>query len=45
VRLSSALFARLCGGRTPVASRLAEIEFDGDVELGHRVAYALPFTV
>jgi uncharacterized protein (TIGR03083 family) len=43
--LSSSLFARLCGGRTPVAERLGAIRLEGDPELGHRVAHALPFTV
>jgi uncharacterized protein (TIGR03083 family) len=43
--LSSSLFTRLCGGRAPVADRLAEIRFEGDTELGHRVAHALPFTI
>jgi uncharacterized protein (TIGR03083 family) len=43
--LTSTLFARLCGGRTPVADRLAEIRFEGDQELGKRVAHALPFTI
>lgn len=41
----SSLFARLCGGRTPVASRIGEIRFEGDVELAQRVAHALPFTI
>ncbi|TCO48842.1 maleylpyruvate isomerase family mycothiol-dependent enzyme [Actinocrispum wychmicini] len=43
--LTSSLFARLCGGRTPVGERVAEIHFDGDRELGERVAHALPFTI
>jgi uncharacterized protein (TIGR03083 family) len=45
LRLSSTLFSRLAGGRVPVADRLAEITFDGDAELGARVAHALPFTI
>jgi len=43
--LPSSLFARLCGGRTPVADHLDAVQFAGDNELGHRVAHALPFTV
>jgi uncharacterized protein (TIGR03083 family) len=43
--LSSTLFTRLCGGRTPVADRLAEIKVEGDHDLGERVAFALPFTI
>jgi uncharacterized protein (TIGR03083 family) len=43
--LPSSLFARLCGGRTQVADRLSEIQFEGDSELGSRVAHALPFTI
>lgn len=45
VRLPSPLFARLVGGRTPVAERLPEIEVTGDVELGHRIVHALPYTI
>jgi uncharacterized protein (TIGR03083 family) len=43
--LPSNLFARLCGGRAAVSDRLAEIDFEGDRELGQRVAFALPFTI
>lgn len=43
--LTSNLFTRLCGGRAPVADRLAEIHLEGDLELGKRIAYALPFTI
>jgi uncharacterized protein (TIGR03083 family) len=45
VRLTSQLFSRLAGGRVPAAEHLAEITVDGDQELGHRVALALPFTI
>jgi uncharacterized protein (TIGR03083 family) len=45
VRLSSNLFARLAGGRVPVADRLAEVDFAGDADLGRRVVHALPFTI
>jgi uncharacterized protein (TIGR03083 family) len=45
MRLSSNLFARLAGGRVPVAERLNEIAFEGDLELGRRIARALPFTI
>lgn len=45
LRLSSNLFSRLAGGRVPVESRLAEIDLDGDTDLGKRVAQALPFTI
>ncbi|MEV4317308.1 maleylpyruvate isomerase family mycothiol-dependent enzyme [Actinocrispum sp. NPDC049592] len=43
--MDSTLFTRLCGGRTPIDDRLGEIRFDGDQELGHKVAKALPFTI
>ena len=45
MRLSSNLFARLAGGRVPVADRLDEIDLEGDAELGRRIAHALPFTI
>jgi uncharacterized protein (TIGR03083 family) len=45
VRLSSNLFARLAGGRTPASARLGEITFEGDTDLGTRVVHALPFTI
>jgi uncharacterized protein (TIGR03083 family) len=45
VRLSSNLLARLAGGRVPVAGRLGEITFEGDADLGARIAHALPFTI
>jgi hypothetical protein len=45
MRLTSQLFSRLAGGRVPAAEHLAEITFDGDQDLGRRVALALPFTI
>lgn len=45
LRMSSNLFTRLCGGRVPVAEHLAEITFEGDTELGARIAHALPYTI
>jgi uncharacterized protein (TIGR03083 family) len=45
LRLSSNLLARLAGGRVPVADHLPKITFDGDTDLGQRVAHALPFTI
>ncbi len=45
VRLTSTLFARLAGGRVPVADRLPEVTVEGDADLGRRVAQALPFTI
>ncbi|MPZ85597.1 MAG: maleylpyruvate isomerase family mycothiol-dependent enzyme [Actinophytocola sp.] len=45
VRLSSNLLTRLAGGRVPVESRIEEIGFGGDTDLGRRVAFALPFTI
>jgi uncharacterized protein (TIGR03083 family) len=45
LRLSSNLFTRLAGGRQPVESRIDDIAFDGDIDLGKRVAHGLPFTI
>ncbi|WP_305779308.1 maleylpyruvate isomerase family mycothiol-dependent enzyme [Nocardia nova] len=45
VRLSSSLFARLCGGRTAAADHRDEIEVDGDRALGERIAANLAFTI
>ncbi|MGW5514727.1 maleylpyruvate isomerase family mycothiol-dependent enzyme [Nocardia africana] len=45
VRLSSSLFARLCGGRTAAADHRDEIGVDGDRELGERIAANLAFTL
>lgn len=45
LRLSSNVLTRLAGGRVPVESRLGEIDFAGDADLGRRVAFALPFTI
>lgn len=43
--LSSTLFTRIAGGRVPVEDRFGEIDLAGDVDLGRRVATALPFTI
>ena len=43
--LSSDVFARLAGGRVPVASRVNEVLISGDAELGRRVLEALAFTI
>jgi hypothetical protein len=43
--LSSNLFTRLAGGRLPVESRIDDIAFGGDTELGKRIAHGLPFTI
>ncbi len=45
IRLSSGLFARLCGGRTDAESHRAEIEVDGDRDLGSPIAARLAFTI
>lgn len=45
VRLSSSLFARLCGGRTAAADHRDEIEVDGDRALGERITANLAFTI
>ncbi|MGO9559406.1 MAG: maleylpyruvate isomerase family mycothiol-dependent enzyme [Acidimicrobiales bacterium] len=43
--LSSAVFARLAGGRVPVSSQAGEVMLNGDLELGQRVLEALAFTI
>jgi uncharacterized protein (TIGR03083 family) len=45
LRLSSALFMRLAGGRVDPGRHLHEISRDGDLELAERVAHNLPFTI
>ena len=45
VSVGSGLFARLCGGRTDAEPHRAEIEIDGDRELGTRIADHLAFTI
>ncbi|MBO0853316.1 MAG: maleylpyruvate isomerase family mycothiol-dependent enzyme [Nocardia sp.] len=45
IRLSSGLFARLCGGRTTAAERRDGITVDGDGELGTRITENLAFTI
>ena len=43
--LSSALFMRLAGGRTPYDEVSDQVNVAGDLELGHRIAANLAFTV
>ena len=45
IRMTSSLFARLCGGRTGAGDHPGGIEIDGDHELGSRVAANLAFTI
>jgi uncharacterized protein (TIGR03083 family) len=45
LHLTSSLFVRLAGGRADAVSRLSAIVFDGDLDLGRRVAHNLAFTI
>ncbi|WAL68470.1 maleylpyruvate isomerase N-terminal domain-containing protein [Amycolatopsis cynarae] len=45
LRLDSHLFSRLAGGRVAAADHVADVEIDGEEDLGVRVVHALPFTI